>query len=326
LIGKGFRVGCGYQVYGGPTESASGHAPAVVAGEAFGKFDHDIEFAATDLVQVAKTAVRLPHQLSETIEISGAETASAVAHTLIFLDHMTAALKDFIGEIFRVLQQLIDGEIAQRSDIGIPLRENFHTFLTLFAALIVFSAGVLVLDHGVTDRHSHSVGNGDELELERTAVEQEGVASFSQAGDKLVHDADMGADKNIFASLAEPGHIDQGKDCASAAEERESARDFDGGRGTQSSADRNFAIDEKICALQNVSGLLQDHGDPENIVTPISDAVFGKSIQVKCKMSGKLLGSDNQSAILPRRDGHAGTKTDGTGHNKTVVVIGVFAD
>jgi len=73
-------------------------------------------------------------------------------------------------------------------------------------------------------------------------------------------------------------------------------------------------------------GLLQDHGDSENIITPIPDAPLGQIVQVKCKMSGKLRRSDNQLAILSRRHGNASAKADCTRHNKTVVIVGMLPD
>lgn len=73
-------------------KTASGDAPAVVAREALSEFHHDIQFPATDLVQVAKAAMRFSHQLPEASQIAGTEAASALTHPLIFLYRMTASL------------------------------------------------------------------------------------------------------------------------------------------------------------------------------------------------------------------------------------------
>src|SRR5277367_1541700 len=53
LIGKGLSICCLHQIYCGSTKSAAGHAPAVIAGKSFGDLDHNVQFAATDFVQVA---------------------------------------------------------------------------------------------------------------------------------------------------------------------------------------------------------------------------------------------------------------------------------
>src|SRR5271170_3327733 len=97
-----------YQIESASTESAAGHSPAVITRKTFGGFYHDVKFRATDFVEVAKTAVRFPHQLSETVQIGGAEAASRVMHPFIFLHHVTASLVDCSGNIFRVLDELID--------------------------------------------------------------------------------------------------------------------------------------------------------------------------------------------------------------------------
>src|SRR5208283_789762 len=109
----------------------------------------------------------------KSIQIAGAETASAIAHPPIFLHHMTASLIDFLGKIFRVLDQLVERKIAESADIGIPLCQDSHALLALLAPSVVLPPGVLVLDHGVTNHHPNSIGDGDEFELERATVEQE---------------------------------------------------------------------------------------------------------------------------------------------------------
>src|SRR5258708_16576969 len=82
-----------------PPEPPSVLPPAVVARQAFGKFDHNIQFTATDFVLVAKAAMRLPHQLTETSHIAGTEAPAAFTHPFIFLNHMTAPLIDCLRNI-----------------------------------------------------------------------------------------------------------------------------------------------------------------------------------------------------------------------------------
>jgi len=45
------------------SETTSSHASTTEAWQAFGRFDHDVEFPATDLVKIPQAVVRLAHQL-----------------------------------------------------------------------------------------------------------------------------------------------------------------------------------------------------------------------------------------------------------------------
>lgn len=125
------------------------------------------------------------------------------------------------------------------------------------------------------------IGNGNELKLEGPAVEQQSVSCFPQACDKLNYDADPGADKSVFSMPAKLRHFRQGQNRAVKTDERKCAGDFNGRRGTESRTDRNLALDQQICALWSMSGLLQDDRDPENIVTPGSSGLLRKIVQIK---------------------------------------------
>jgi hypothetical protein len=97
--------------------------------------------------------VRFAHQLSETVQIPNAEPLSAVTHAFIFFQHLAASPVDFVGNIFRVLEQLVNRYITQSTNTRIPFRQESCRFLAFPAALIVFPTGVLVLDHRVTNHH-----------------------------------------------------------------------------------------------------------------------------------------------------------------------------
>jgi hypothetical protein len=50
------------KIDGASAEAASGHASADEAGQTFGRLDHNIEFLATDFIEIAKAVVGLAHQ------------------------------------------------------------------------------------------------------------------------------------------------------------------------------------------------------------------------------------------------------------------------
>src|SRR5580704_17853550 len=71
-------------------------------------------------------------------------------------------------------------------------------------------------------------------------------------------------------------------------------------------------------------GFSQNDRDSQHVVAPSSGASLREIIQVKCEMSGKLLGLDKQVAVLSGRHSNAGAKTNSAGHHKTLVVVGMF--
>jgi hypothetical protein len=46
-----------HKVDGASPETASGHASAAEAGQAFGGIHHDVEFSATDLVEISQAVM-----------------------------------------------------------------------------------------------------------------------------------------------------------------------------------------------------------------------------------------------------------------------------
>src|SRR5690242_11648288 len=93
--------------------------------------------------------------------------------------------------------QLSRRDVAQRIDRREVLPEKTHAFFALRAAIVVFTAGVAVFDHGVADDHGNPGGKRQELIFEGTAIEKDGVMRAAEAGGELVHDADASADKFI---------------------------------------------------------------------------------------------------------------------------------
>jgi hypothetical protein len=77
---EGLRTFSLYQVHRAPAESATRHPSATKSFERFGNFDHDVEFPATHLEEVAQTAMRFAHQVSKAIDITGAQVLGALLH------------------------------------------------------------------------------------------------------------------------------------------------------------------------------------------------------------------------------------------------------
>src|SRR5580700_2830003 len=59
------RLRCAHQIDGTAAKSTAHHAGTKHAGLLHGELDHEIEFTATDFIVVAKTVVRLTHQMAQ---------------------------------------------------------------------------------------------------------------------------------------------------------------------------------------------------------------------------------------------------------------------
>ena len=92
-----------HQVDGAAAEAAAGHASAAESRQAFGGVDHGVEFAATDLIEIAQAGVRLAHQRRDSIQITGSEGAGGVERALIFADHVAASFGDRDGQAIALL-------------------------------------------------------------------------------------------------------------------------------------------------------------------------------------------------------------------------------
>src|SRR5580700_559399 len=200
--------------------------------------------------------MRFTHQLAESVQIAGVQATGCIAHPLIFLDHVLAALVDNWGNILRVLHQLSNRKIAKSTNLRVPLGKDPYAFLALLAPPVVLPACVLMLDHGIADHQLYGAGNRDELEIKRTAIEKKYVAGFSQAGDKLVHDADPSSNKSVLSALAEFGHVLQWEGFAVETKECKRAGHFNSRRRTEARADGYFALHEYVCGPRSLAALL----------------------------------------------------------------------
>ena len=131
-----------------------------------------------------------------------------------------------------MLVEQFERDITQGADGGIPLLKISNCFFALVAARIVSAGGMIVLSHGVADDELDACGNGNELKLKRTAIEQEGVAGFSQAGNELVHDADACANETVFGFTAELCNLRERELRLASAHQSERRGDFKSRRRT----------------------------------------------------------------------------------------------
>src|SRR5271155_2126523 len=88
-----------------------------------------------------------------------------------------------------ILRQLLTVHVAKSSHLRQHLRQGSDRFLTFRAPEIVFTACVFMFHHRITDNQVNVFGKGEKPEIQRPAIQQEGVPDLAMTSDELVHDA-----------------------------------------------------------------------------------------------------------------------------------------
>jgi hypothetical protein len=169
---------------------------------ALGNFNHHVQLPATDLVIVLHTQMGFRHAAGYGCEISRLQRFCATKDAFILADHMMAAPVNQVWQIGAARLKLLKVHVAQSFDGREEALQYLYAFFALRAPLIVFSAGVRVLDHGIAYHHLMAGRQRQPLVFQRAAVQQYGVTGASETRGKLVHDADPGADEFILCALA----------------------------------------------------------------------------------------------------------------------------
>src|SRR5450631_203864 len=190
-------------------EPPSGHASTEETGQAFGRFDHGVEFPAADFVEISQAVVRLAHRSPYSGQILLGERKRSIERSLVLADDMGTPFRDRNRKVEQVLIQQFDRYIAQRSNRRIPFREIAYTFFTFFPTRVVSPGRKVVLDHCVADHEADTSRDGNKLKFQRAAIEKKSVPHFSHAGDELVHNSYACADEIVLRLLAELGDLRQ---------------------------------------------------------------------------------------------------------------------
>ena len=89
--------------------------------------------------------------------------------------------------------------------------------------------------------------------------------------------------------------------------------------------DGHFTSNQQARARGRMPDLAEHDRNTENVVRPYAFAPAGQVLQIEFKLLRKFFRPDDQFPVRPRRNGHAGGKTDGAGHYEAVVVVGMLA-
>src|SRR5256885_5098250 len=140
-----------------------------------------------------------------------------------------ATTEDEIGQIGTMAFELNEGDVAQGFYGRESAFQDAHAFFALRSAVIVFTAGMFMLDHGVTDDHRHAGWQGKQFVLQRATIEQNGLTDASKTRGELIHDADTRADKFVLRALAKFSDLRQFESLTAGCKQRARHGNFQSG-------------------------------------------------------------------------------------------------
>lgn len=120
------------------------------------------------------------------------------------------------------------------------------------------------------------------------------------ARNKLVHDADVRADKFVLRLLAQAREFGTIDSQLALLQQGKADCNFDGRRGTQTSAEWNIAADEEIDTAEPLPRPLERPGNPQGVVRPMAFASRGQRIKARLDSFLKVLGIDDELSISAR--------------------------
>ncbi len=314
------------KINGCAAKAAAGHARAMDTGLAIGDIDHEVELRATDFKQITKADVRFGHAPAEAGKVAGAQGFGAVEHASVFGDDVEGALEGDFGKQSAMSPELFETDVAEGTDARQDGGETVNGVFAIGAATIVFTGSEFVLDHGVADDEGGRFRNGDQLEIESAAIQQERVILLAVERDELIHDAATRADKFVFGFLAKAGEVEAIDFFCGEIHQAEGGGDFDGGGGAEAGAHGNFAVNEQIGTGQAESGLFQLESNAHRIIGPGVGGTHAIGGQIDLGAAGELLGINVQLAVVAGSDGDPTIEADSRGHDEAIVVVGVLTD
>ena len=152
------------------------------------------------------------------------------------------------------------------------------------------------------------------------------MAFLSEAGNKLVHNANPRTHKFVLGFLAKPWDFAKRNFLLTQAEQRQRSGDLYCGRGAQSRANGYFSMHQQVRSTAPAAGLFQRPSYTNHVITPRIEAPNRQVVQIELKDIGKFRRTQREFAVGTWRDGGMGVKTDGARQHKSIVVVGVLAD
>src|SRR5882762_7247653 len=111
---------------------------------------------------------------------------------------------------------------------------------------------------------------------------------------------------------------------AAVVEQRKTYSNFNGGRRTQSGAERNVTGDIEICSRERLSRLTERPGHAQWIIGPVLFPQGRQGIQAGLDRFIEILGMNNQLGVTAWSSGRPAIEFNCGWQHETVVVVGVL--
>src|SRR5271169_547673 len=145
-----------------------------------------------------------------------------------------------------------------------------HARLAISSATVILARCKVMLHHGVADHDTNPALDRQQFVVETSAIEQQGMIGPAKTGDELVHDAALGSGILVLGTLTRQRDITAIDLEVGGGQQRESGRNFDRRRRTQSCADRYFTFDHQVRAPDGNTPRPHDARDSTHVVAPMA--------------------------------------------------------
>ncbi len=236
-----------------------------------------------------------------------------------------AAIDHRVQQIF-VGFKLGAGHIPQGGDGGEDGFEGGHPGFAFGAALVIGAAGQGTAGPGVADDQRRALWEGDQLEVQAAAVDEQGVVRLAHDADELVHDAGIDAHKMVLCPLGGQGDLGTGQLHTGGLQKGPGAADFQGCGTAQAGTPGHVAADHAFQPGQFNPPLLQGPGHAHDIVGPKELFVIDQAVQAELGPGVEFQGVEAHGAVVSLAIDQAYIVLDGHRQHKTVIIVRVFPD
>jgi hypothetical protein len=130
-----------HEIDGSAAKPAARHARAENAFLLVSQVHHQIQFAATDLVQIAEATMGFGHAHSEAADVAGTERVGAVEHARVFRDNVQRALVDSFRKHIAMLLKLLEADVPKSVNSRQNSSETADSLFAIRASAVVFAGG-----------------------------------------------------------------------------------------------------------------------------------------------------------------------------------------
>ena len=272
----------------------------------------------------------LAHQFAEQLDVAGLECRHGVDGTLAFAHHMLRTLQGH--GVFDSTLDLLELRLAEFREV-LQVRAHraqlLHGQLALGHAVVVCARVEFVRRVGVADHHLDALQlDRNQLEVERVAVQIDGMVFLALGRSELVHDAAVDAGELMLAELTDLGKFGLVVPGAEDVVERTGRDHFDGRRAAESRACRHIAPDEDVVTFRHLEAAFDILCDAAHrVVHPaVVGQRFGECVKRERDDLGHVQRLEAHLFFVVFCEQHIRAEAQCTREHMSAVVIGMFAN